>query len=67
MLVHDPDVPMGELLAHKARLVAGGTRVRLESRVRKLTGLLDRAAADGYTRFGIVSPGVAEIELKPLS
>ncbi|MEN2740118.1 ATP phosphoribosyltransferase regulatory subunit [Microbacterium sp. X-17] len=66
VLVHDADVPTGELLAHKARLVAGGARVRIEQRPRNLTGLLDRAASDGYTRFGVVSAGTIELELKPL-
>lgn len=67
VLVHDADVPVGELLAHKARLVAGGARVRLEQRTRNLTGLLDRAASDGYNRFATVAAGQERLELKELS
>lgn len=68
VLVHDRDVPDGELLAHKAALVARGSRVRLEHRTKNLKALLERAAADGYTSFATLSAGdpVGEIELKPL-
>jgi histidyl-tRNA synthetase len=69
VLVHDRDVTARELLAHKAALVAGGSRVRLEVRTKNLKALLERAAADGYTSFGTVSAGdaVGRIELKPLA
>jgi len=68
VLVHDRDVPAHELLALKARLVAEGARVRLETRTKNLKALLERAAADGYTSFATVSAGSsAELELKPLS
>lgn len=67
VLVHDADVPVGELVAHKAALIAGGARVRLEARTKNLKALLDRAAADGYTAFALVSAGRADVELKPLS
>lgn len=68
VLVHDRDVPDGELLAHKAALVARGSRVRLEHRTKNLKALLERAAADGYTSFATLSADtpVGEIELKPL-
>ncbi|MGO1769370.1 MAG: histidine--tRNA ligase [Microbacterium sp.] len=68
VLVHDRDVPVAELAALKARLVAGGSRVRLERRTKNLKGLLARAEADGYTSFATVSAGAApeSIELKPL-
>ena len=68
VLVHDRDVPTGELLAHKAALVRAGSRVRLEARTKNLKALLERAAADGYTSFATVSPGVPAggVELKPL-
>ncbi|WP_029144591.1 histidine--tRNA ligase [Microbacterium luticocti] len=66
VLVHDRDVPVAELVAHKARLVAGGARVRLETRTKNLTGLLARATADGYTAFATVAAGQAELTLKPL-
>ncbi|WP_243409021.1 ATP phosphoribosyltransferase regulatory subunit [Microbacterium sp. TPD7012] len=67
VLIHDADVPVGELVAHKARLIAGGARVRLERRTKNLRALLERSAADGYTAFATVSAGSGELELKPLS
>lgn len=68
VLVHDKDVPVAELLALKAALVAEGSRVRLEQRTRNLKGLLDRATADGYTEYASVSAGAARaaLQLKPL-
>jgi histidyl-tRNA synthetase len=69
VLVHDRDVPVAELVALKAALVADGIRVRLEQRPKNLKALLERAAADGYTAFATVSAGarLAELELKPLA
>jgi histidyl-tRNA synthetase len=67
VLIHDADVPVAELVAHKARLIAGGARVRLERRTKNLKALLERSAADGYTAFATVAAGAAELELKPLS
>ena len=67
VLVHDKDVPVAELLAHKEALVASGARVRLEQRPRNLKGALERAAADGYTVFATVARGQDELELKPLA
>ncbi|WP_259608252.1 MULTISPECIES: histidine--tRNA ligase [Microbacterium] len=71
VLVHDADVPVGELIAHKTavlRSLPSGGRVRLERRTKNLKGLLERAAADGYTAFASVragdAPGTAEV--KPL-
>ncbi len=68
VLVHDPDVPVAELLAHKAavlRSLPAGGRVRLERRTKNLKGLLERAAADGYTAFTSIragdEPGAAEV------
>ncbi|WP_309067361.1 histidine--tRNA ligase [Microbacterium sp.] len=68
VLVHDRDVPVTELLALKAQLIAEGSRVRLEQRTKNLKALLDRATADGYTAFSTVSAGAgrADLELKPL-
>lgn len=68
VLVHDRDVPVAELVALKADLVAGGARVRLEQRTKNLKALLERAAADGYTSFATVAAGAsrADLELKPL-
>lgn len=68
VLVHDRDVPVAELLALKASLVASGSRVRLERRTKNLKGLLARAEADGYTSFATVAFGATPetLELKPL-
>ncbi|WP_029149233.1 histidine--tRNA ligase [Microbacterium indicum] len=66
VLVHDRDVPLTELLGHKARLVAAGARVRLEQRTKNLKGLLARAEADGYTGFATVAAGQQDAEVKPL-
>ncbi|WP_046013799.1 histidine--tRNA ligase [Microbacterium sp. SA39] len=67
VLIHDADAPVAELVAHKARLIATGARVRLERRTKNLKALLERSAADGYTHFASVRAGSAELELKPLS
>lgn len=68
VLVHERDVPVGELLALKAALVAEGARVRVEQRTKNLKALLDRAAADGYTSFATVAAGQGPeaLEIKPL-
>src|SRR3954453_19915124 len=68
VLVHDADVPVAELIAHKAALVQGGARVRLERRTKNFKALLERSAADAYTAFAAVSAGVAtdSLEIKPL-
>ncbi|WP_222119183.1 HisS family protein [Microbacterium sp. 1.5R] len=67
VLIHDADVPVGELVRHKAALVASGARVRLERRTKNVKALLERSAADGYTAFATVSAGASDLELKPLS
>ncbi|UYO98714.1 ATP phosphoribosyltransferase regulatory subunit [Microbacterium sp. M28] len=68
VLVHDADVPVAELVAHKAALIGDGSRVRVERRTKNLKGLLERSAADGYTAFATVSAGAAvgSLEIKPL-
>lgn len=68
VLVHERDVPVGELLALKAALVAEGARVRVEQRTKNLKALLERAASDGYTSFATVAAGQAReaLEIKPL-
>ncbi|MBY6060512.1 HisS family protein [Microbacterium esteraromaticum] len=70
VLVHDADVPVGELLAHKAALLrdGGAARVRLERRPKNMKALLERATADGYTGFAAVRAGdsVGTVEVKPL-
>lgn len=70
VLVHDADVPVAQLLAHKSALLSAGVaRVRLERRAKNMKALLERSAADGYTGFASVrsgdEPGSAEI--KPLA
>ncbi|KJL47026.1 Histidine--tRNA ligase [Microbacterium hydrocarbonoxydans] len=67
VLIHDADVPVAELVAHKARLIAGGARVRLERRTKNLKALLERSASDGYTAFATIAAGNPDLELKPLS
>ncbi len=69
VLVHDADVPVAELVAHKVAILNSGGRVRLERRVKNFKALLERSAADGYTAFATVSAGTepATLELKPLS
>ena len=69
VLVHDRDVPVAELVALKAMLIAEGSRVRLEQRTKNLKGLLERSAADGYTAFATVQAGQTRdaLEIKPLS
>ena len=66
VLVHDADVPVGELVARKAELVARGARVRLEQRTKDLKALLERAPADGSTHFASVRAGSDELEVKTL-
>ena len=78
VIVHDADVPLAELAAHKAALLrslgtaeAGASkgRVRLERRTKNLKALLERAASDGYTAFATLSAGTSpgDLELKPFS
>jgi histidyl-tRNA synthetase len=69
VLVHDRDMPLGELIALKAALTADGARVRLEERPKNLRALLERAASDGYTSFATVSAGATAdgLDVKPLA
>jgi len=67
VLIHDADVPVAELLAHKTALIATGARVRLERRTKNLKALLERASAEGFTAFATVSSGATELERKPLA
>ena len=60
VLVHDADVPLQQLLSLKAELVASGTRVRLERRVKNLRALLDRVTADGFDAFAQVGPDTTD-------
>ncbi|WP_218621662.1 histidine--tRNA ligase [Microbacterium oleivorans] len=68
VLVHERDVPLAELLAAKAQLVAGGSRVRVEARPKNLKAVLDRAALDGYASFVSLRAGddAASLEVRPL-
>lgn len=66
VLIHDADVPVAELLAHKTALIGTGARVRLERRTKNLKALLERASAEGYTGFATVMAGATELEVKPL-
>ncbi|MFB7251968.1 histidine--tRNA ligase [Microbacterium sp. NPDC056234] len=68
VLVHDADVPVAELVAHKAALIGDGSRVRVERRTKNLKALLERSAADGYTAFATVSAGnpAGSLEIKAL-
>ena len=56
VLLHDADAPAAQLLALKSELVASGTRVRLERRVKNMRALLDRVAADGFDAFASIGP-----------
>lgn len=69
VLVHGADVPTGTLLALKRELVASGTRVRLERRVKNLRALLDRVSADGFDAFAQVgheTTDAASLEFRDL-
>lgn len=68
VIVHDPDVPVTEVVSAKAAFVARGSRVRLEQRPKNLTALLERAAADGYTAFVSLAAGasVESLEVRQL-
>ncbi|AGW41983.1 histidyl-tRNA synthetase [Leifsonia xyli subsp. cynodontis DSM 46306] len=69
VLVYDPAVPIGRLLAIKSELVAAGRRVRLDRRSKNLKAVLDRAAAAGFRSFAFVDAGAsaATLDLKPLN
>lgn len=68
VLVHDRDVPVAELIAAKAHLVAQGSRVRLEQRPKNLKAVLERAAVDGYASFASLRAGqsVDDLDLRSL-
>ena len=69
-LVYDDTVPPAGLVAMKAALIAGGTRVRLE-RARKNTGALyAELAASGYHQVATVSTAttrVSDLEFRDLA
>lgn len=68
-LIHDADASHADLAALKREFVARGHRVRLERRQKNMRALLDRVAAEGFTRFANVRAGVRaaeELELREL-
>jgi len=69
VLVHDPDVPLEEVIAAKTELLATCTRVRVERRTRNMKGLLAQGAADGYTHFVSLAAGgePGSIQMRPLA
>jgi histidyl-tRNA synthetase len=69
-LLHDADVPLADLVALKAALVASGARVRLLVRPKNVKPALDALAADGFAEFAFVVAGAATpdaLELRPLA
>ncbi|MEO5533818.1 MAG: ATP phosphoribosyltransferase regulatory subunit [Pseudolysinimonas sp.] len=68
-LLHDADVPLGELMSLKAALIAEGSRVRLVVRPKNTKPTLEALAIEGFTRFAFVSGGstAASIDLRPLT
>jgi histidyl-tRNA synthetase len=70
VLVYDTDVHASSLIHLKLDLLASGTRVRLEKRVKNLTPVLDRAREAGFARFASVSAqtqGVTGLTFKDLA
>ena len=68
-LVHDKDADAVTLLRLKSALIATGARVRLETRTKNLKVQLERLAAAGFSRFGLVQPGASvldDVELRAL-
>ena len=68
-LIHDGAEP-AVLAALKTALIAGGSRVRLEKKPRKLPALLDSLAASGFSRFAVVGADVTsvdDLEFRPLA
>jgi histidyl-tRNA synthetase len=61
----------GEVLAKAVEirdsLIAQGYRVRFENRPKKLNGLLESMAANGFTHFATLDESTTEIELRPIS
>ncbi|GMA96141.1 hypothetical protein GCM10025881_29650 [Pseudolysinimonas kribbensis] len=63
-------MPLADLVALKAALVASGARVRLLVRPRNVKPALDALAADGFTHFAFVAAGAATpeaLDLRPLA
>ncbi|GAA0997343.1 histidine--tRNA ligase [Subtercola frigoramans] len=62
LLLHDSEASAAQLVGLKSQLVAAGTRVRLERRIKNTKAQLDRAAAGGYTSFAFVGAGTHSVE-----
>ena len=68
-LLHDAETPLPELLALKAALVAGGSRVRLVVKPKNTKPTLESLAIEGFTSFAFVDAGttLASLSLRPLT
>ena len=66
VLVVEGDV-LAKAIEIRASLIAQGYRVRLESRPKKLNGLLESMAANGFTHFATLDENTSEIELRPIA
>jgi histidyl-tRNA synthetase len=66
VLVLEGDV-FAKAVEIRASLIAQGYRVRLESRPKKLNGLLESLAANGFTHFATLDESTTEIELRPIA
>src|SRR5690606_17762290 len=58
VLVHDADVAFEHFASLKRQLITRGHRVRLEKRQKNMKALLNRVAAEGFTRVGNVRSDV---------
>jgi histidyl-tRNA synthetase len=66
VLVLEGDV-LAKAIEIRDSLIAQGYRVRLESRPKKLNGLLESMASNGFTHFATLDENTAEIELRPIA
>ena len=66
VLVLEGDV-LARAVEARDSLIAKGYRVRLESRPKKLNGLLESMAANGFTHFAVLDEATSEIELRPIA
>ncbi len=58
----DDGLTVAQLLAIKSALVVAGNRVRIERNRKNLTGLLNRAAADGFSRYAQVTGATMSVD-----
>jgi histidyl-tRNA synthetase len=66
VLVLEGDV-LSKAVEIRDSLIAQGYRVRFENRPKKLNGLLESMAANGFTHFATLDESTTEIELRPIS